>query len=157
MSGHSELFDRICPQVKPKHTAWSRVGIVVDAGPVEDIVVLLRSPTGDADLRSETALTPAGVGIAGIRLCLDRVDAGLQGSDLSQISSIGGKGHSLLLSRTGLEPNRRRPRLAVQYCREATFRRSIGRQHKGEVLPLSIVEPNLYLLAGESLSVNSRV
>src|ERR1700732_3357050 len=57
-----ELRDCIRPKVSPQNAAGSLVGVVVDADPIQQVVVLLGAPAAERQFNSEATAQTVGAG-----------------------------------------------------------------------------------------------
>src|SRR5437868_1350141 len=89
VAGHyGNPFDGIGAEVETKHAPGSRVCIVGDADPVQNVVVLLWPTARDTDLGTKSTLASTGVAVGCILLRLDRTNACLKSRGLGPIAAI---------------------------------------------------------------------
>src|SRR5215472_3571626 len=72
---HGKLLNRIHAQVAADYAAWPAVAIIIDAEPIEPVIVLRGPAPGDGQLRPK-APVPAHCAVLEGHLSFDGIDAG---------------------------------------------------------------------------------
>jgi len=86
---HGEFLNRVHTQVDAEHTAGAGVGVIVDAEPVEPVVVLRGLAPGDGQLRPKAPVPAPCASLEG-HLDFNGIDAGGKGSERRPVAAIQG-------------------------------------------------------------------
>ncbi len=86
---YREFLNGIHTQVDAEHAAGTAVGVIVDAEPVEPVVVLRGLAPGDGQLRAKAPVPAPCAGLEG-HLDFDGVDAGGKSGQRCPVSAIQG-------------------------------------------------------------------
>ena len=82
-----KLLNGIDAEAATENAAWSAVGVVVEANPIQAIIILLRSRAGDGELLAEAAV--AAIRASGeVRLGMDGVYARLELSKIGPTAAV---------------------------------------------------------------------